>query len=539
MVVSDAFAREARPWGRLVLTGDVRRDFLSEPDAVVILVIALALGAHAVLGAVIGFSFDESYDVVAARQFALSYHDHPPAIMWLIAAAAKLTGSENHLILRLPTLILSAAQTWLLYRLTSLMFDKWAGVFAVLAQCLSPLFGAFVGTIAVTDGPLIFSLTAAVYFAARALFANDDAHWLNWPLAGVFFGLALLSKFSAILILPGLILFLLTQPRYRRLFLTPGPYVAAMLALVVFAPVIVWNFENGFDAFVFQGSRASLGLDVYLARSLTHIGILVALMGPVIWLTLIVALFAALRTGRGDERRWFFAMLAVVPIAFFLVLDLFGTHGVAGPHWLAPGYLFTFPLAGAAVEQWRARFPRLVWWTTASCVAATSTIALVLVTHTLTGWLEAVVPSITAEHDSVVADDADWWSLRAELERKNLLDSHHFLLAGRYEFCFKARLVLKDSIPIVCLDDSNPIVKSLGPDGAELRGRDAVIIESWWHTPHKGIEREFERVEEMPQLFIVDHGRPVLGLELRLGHNLQGSIIESEAQGWWRRQVGS
>jgi 4-amino-4-deoxy-L-arabinose transferase-like glycosyltransferase len=539
MVVSDAFAREVRPWGHLVLVSGVWRDTLSKPDAVVILAIALAFAAHAVLGAVIGFSFDESYDVVAARQFALSYHDHPPATMWLIAAAAKLTGGESHLILRLPTLLLSAAQTWLLYRLTSLMFNKWAGVFAVLAQCLSPLFGAFVGTMAVTDGPLIFSLTAAVYFTARVLFANDNAHYLNWPLAGVFFGLALLSKFSAILILPGLILFLLTEPRYRRLFLTLGPYVAAMLALTVFAPVIVWNFENGFDAFVFQGSRATLGLDVYLARSLTHIGILVALMGPVIWLTLIVALIGALRTGRGDERRWFFAMLAVAPIAFFLVLDLFGARGVAGPHWLAPGYLFTFPLAGAAVVQWRTRFPRLVWWTTASCVAATSTIALVLVSHTLTGWLQAFVPSITAEHDSLVADDADWWSLRAELEQKNLLDSNHFLLAGRYEFCFKAQLVLKDSIPIVCLDDSNPIVKSLGRDDAELRGRDAVIIESWWHTPHTAIEQEFQRVEELPRLFIVDHGRPVLGLELRLGHNLQGLIIESEAQGWWRRLVGS
>jgi len=99
--------------------------------------------------------------------------------------------------------------------------------------------------------------------------------------------------------------------------------------------------------------------------------------------------------------------------------------------------------------------------------------------------------------------------------------------------------VLKDSIPIVCLDDSNPIVKSLGRDDAELRGRDAVIIESWWHTPHTAIEQEFQRVEELPRLFIVDHGRPVLGLELRLGHNLQGLIIESEAQGWWRRLVGS
>ncbi|MGA8612561.1 MAG: glycosyltransferase family 39 protein [Xanthobacteraceae bacterium] len=487
---------------------------------------------HALLGTVVGFSIDESYDVVMSRQLALSYHDHPPAIMWLIAAAAKLFGSESHLIVRLPTLILSAAQAWLLYRLTSLLFDKWSGVFAVIALCVSPLFGLFLGTVAITDGPLIFSLTAASYFIARALFAKDRAHWANWPLAGLFFGFALLSKFSAILLLPGLVIFLLTEPRHRRLFLTPGPYVAAVLALAVFAPVILWNFENGFGAFVFQGSRAALGEQVYLARALAHTGLLVAVMGPAIWVIQIFALAGALRAGPGDERRWFFAMLAIVPIGFFLTLDVFGTRGDVAPHWLAPAYLFTFPLAGAAAVRWRARFPRLVWWTTASCVVATSAIALVLVSHTLTGWLQAFVPAITAQYDPLVADDADWWSLRAALEQKNLLDSKHFLLVGKYYFCFKAQLVLKDSIPVVCLDDKNPIALSLWRDEAALRGRDAVIVASWWYAPQPlaAIEKKFERVEELPPLSITDHGRPVMRIELKLGHNLQGPIFEPAAQ---------
>jgi len=502
------------------------------PDALVILIIALAFAVHAVVGTVVGFSIDESYDVVMSRQLALSYHDHPPAIMWLIAAAAKLFGSESHLIVRLPTLILSTAQAWLLYRLTSLLFDKWSGVFAVIALCVSPLFGLFLGAVAITDGPLIFSLTAAGYFIARALFAKDRAHWADWPIAGLFFGFALLSKFSAILLLPGLVIFLLTEPRHRRLFFTPGPYVAAVLALAVFTPVIVWNFENGFDAFVFQGSRAALGEQVYLARALAHTGLLVAIMGPAIWVIQIVALAGALRAGPGDERRWFFAMLAIVPIGFFLTLDVFGTRGDVAPHWLAPAYLFTFPLVGAAAVRWRARFPRLVWWTTASCVVATSAIALVLVSHTMTGWLQAFVPAITAKYDPLVADDADWWSLRAALEQKNFLDSKHFLLVGKYYFCFKAQLVLKDSIPVVCLDDKNPIALSLWRDEAALHGRDAVIIASWWYAPQPlaAIEKKFERVEDLPPVSIMDHGRPVMRIELKLGHNLQGPIFESAAQ---------
>jgi 4-amino-4-deoxy-L-arabinose transferase-like glycosyltransferase len=494
-----------------------------DPDRLVILIIALALALHVLLGAIVGFSIDETYDVVIARHPALSYQDHPPAAMWLIAAAAKLAGSESHLIVRMPTLILSAALSWLLYRLTAFMFDKWAGVFAVAALCLSPLFSFYLGTVAVTDGPLLFSLTAAALFVARALFDKDGAHRIDWPLAGLFFGLALLSKFSAILLLPGLALFLLTVPRHRGVLLTPGPYVAALLALAVFAPVIVWNWENGFGAFVFQGGRAALDGGIHVERTLAHIGILIAVMGPALWFAQIATLISALRAGPADERRWFFAMLAIVPIAFFLMLDLFGGARDQVPHWQAPGYLFTFPLVGAAITHWQARFPRAVWWTIAACTTGAVVFALVIVSYTLTGWLQAIVPSITADYDPLVADDADWRSLRTALEQRGLLNSAHFVVTGRWYFCFKAQLVLKDSVPVVCLDDS-PITQSVWHDDPALRGRDAIIITTWWRAPQPltAIEAKFARVDALPPVWIMYHGRPVLRLDLKLGHDLQG-----------------
>lgn len=493
----------------------------------VISVIAISLVARAALAAVMGFSYDETYEVVVARKLALSYQDHPPAIMWLIAAAAHLTGSEGHLIVRLPTLLLLSAQSWLLYRLTALVFDAWAGLFAVMAVSLSPLFGFFFGAIAVTDGPLVFALTGAALFVARALSTEGARLWRNWLLAGFFFGLALLSKFSAILILPGLALFLLTVPRHRRLFFTPAPYVAALVALVVFTPVIVWSLENGFGAFAFQGSRAAIANGVHVGRTLTHLAILIAVMGPLVWLIQIAALAGALRAGPRDEGRWFFAMLAVVPIGFFLALDLFGTNGVEAPHWLAPGYLFTFPLLGAAVVRLRARFPRTVWWTIAASVAATSVLVLVLFTHTLTGWLRTFVPSFD-NYDPIVADQADWWNLRTALEEKGLLDSkHHFVLAGRYYFCFKAQLVLRDSLPVVCLSD-NPISRSLWRDDAALLGRDAIIITNWWVAPQTipTVQAKFERVEEIAPVWITAYGRPVMRVDLALGHNLRRPIFE-------------
>ena len=79
---------------------------LSCETQAVLAVIAVSLLVRIALACVMGFSFDETYDIVVARKLALAYYDHPPAIMWLIHAVVALTGSEDHLIVRLPTLLL-------------------------------------------------------------------------------------------------------------------------------------------------------------------------------------------------------------------------------------------------------------------------------------------------------------------------------------------------------------------------------------------------------------------------------------------------
>lgn len=490
-------------------------------DSGVVLIIAAAAVAHAGFVSVMGFSIDETYDVVMARHLALSYQDHPPAIMWLIAAAVHLFGSENHFVVRLPMLILAAGESWLVYRLTALAFDKWAGLFAVIALVLSPLFGFYLGAIAVTDGPLLFCLTAAAFFLARGLLGARAMHWRDWLIAGVFFGFACLSKFTAVLVLPGLVLYLLTVPRHRGLFLTAGPYVAALAALVVFTPVIVWNAQNGFAAFVFQGSRAALDNHIHIDRLISHTAFLLAAMGPAVWFLQIGTLAGALWRGPHDERAWFFATLALTPIAFFAVIDLFGFEGVQGPHWLASGYLFTFPLVGTAVARWRPRFPRLVWGTIALSVFGAAAVAAVFVSHVRTGWLGDFVPAITGDYDPLVADDTDWRDLRSRLAQDGLLDSRHFLLLGRYEYCFKAEFVIGDSLPIACLS-ANPVSHALWRDDGALLGRDAIIITNWWNARQSisEVSAKFASVEKLPPVWITAYGRPVLRVELAIGHNL-------------------
>jgi hypothetical protein len=500
------------------------------PARAVVIVISVSLAMRLALASVMGLSVDEAYMVVAARRLALSSYDHPPATMWLIAGMVHAAGSEHYLLVRLPTLLLFAAQNWFLYRLTALVFDARSGLFAVLIISLSPLYFGFIGTIALTNGPLTFALTGAALFMARALLQQGDrTAWWDWLIAGLFFGFALLSKLSAVLVLPGLALFALTVPRHRRLFFTPGPYVAALAALAVFSPVIVWMVEHDFIVVTFQFDRATLTDELHLKRTLTHFGMLIVVFGPANWLLCVAALAGALRDGPRVEWQWYLAMLAVVPLAFFLILDLFGDQGVGGVHWLAPAYLFTLPLAGKLAVAIYDRFPRVCRWTIDAAIVATGALMVGFLTHMLTGWLQAVVPS-TDGRDQIAADLTDWDDFRSALAANGMLDSkRHFVIAGTYGFCFRLQFVLKDSIPVVCLSD-NPIARLLSTDDAALRGRDAVIVKDRWSARQSisKIEGKFERVESMPPVWLTAHGRRTMPLRLSIGRNLQHGIFVGE-----------
>src|SRR6204780_985336 len=87
-----------------------------------------------------GLGVDESYMVTAGRVLSLGYFDHPPASWWLSWAAAHLLGTEAPWAVRLPFILLFAISQILVWRITRLVADQRAGLWAVVALNLSPVF---------------------------------------------------------------------------------------------------------------------------------------------------------------------------------------------------------------------------------------------------------------------------------------------------------------------------------------------------------------------------------------------------------------
>src|SRR5271165_7364577 len=102
------------------------------PAGGVALLILATFLARLLFASALGLGIDESYMVAAGRKLQLSYFDHPPIAWWMAWAAAHLAGSESPTVVRLPFILLFAATTFLMYRLTAALFSPEAGFWAAI-----------------------------------------------------------------------------------------------------------------------------------------------------------------------------------------------------------------------------------------------------------------------------------------------------------------------------------------------------------------------------------------------------------------------
>src|SRR6266436_4939728 len=223
--------------------------WLKTPARTVAALILLTFVARLLFAAALGLGIDESYMVAAGRKLQLSYFDHPPIAWWLAWGSAQLTGSESAVVVRLPFIVLFGLTTWLTYRVTSALFDPEAGLWAAVVLNMAPVFGITAGSWVLPDGPLFAALLGATACLIAALPADGRAAWGWWLAAGACAGLALCSKYSAVLTIIGMAAFLLTEPESRRWLARPHPYAAGFVAAVIFLPVLLWNAEHGWISF--------------------------------------------------------------------------------------------------------------------------------------------------------------------------------------------------------------------------------------------------------------------------------------------------
>lgn len=453
---------------------------IKSPPFIVTLIIITGTLVRAALAGALGLGVDESYVVSIARDFSLSYFDHPPLHFWIIWLTAHITGSENGWVLRLPFIGMFAASTWMMYRLGGKLFGEWAGVYAALLLNLSPVFSLSTGSWILPDGPLMFLMLAAVLVLVHLFFqpaANPS--WQLWLAAGLLTGLGMLAKYHAAFLILGTLLFLLTTKERRPLLVTAGPYLAATAAVLVFLPVLLWNQEHQWISFLFQSGRGA-AKGFYPLKMLGNIAGQAVWVFPWIWIPLVWVLLKEICAGPGNPLRnplqnkcWFLCCLAIGPIILFTAATLWGAQGLF--HWQAPGYLLALPLLGRAAAGWAERNRKLVrGWLTAS-VAVFLLMITVLGSHASTGWLRQVQPQWFAAGDPST-EALDWHDLPGYLKEQGLPGSQaQFVVASHWIDAGKLDYALGGTLPVLCLNDE-PHHFAFLHNPADFHGKNALII---------------------------------------------------------------
>ena len=488
----------------------------------VLTLLAATLVARIVFASRLGLGVDASYTVATGRQLQFGFFDHPPAAWWLVWGARRLFATENAVALRLPFILLFALTTWLMYRLTTRLFDEEAGLWAAATLNFALVIAWTSGTWILPDGPLNAAMMAGANAAALALYGATSMAPFWWVAAGACGGLALLSKFHGAFLFVGIGLFLVTCPTHRRWLLTPWPYAGAIVAIALFLPVIVWNEQHGWVTFAFQGSRARLlGISLW--------GPLAALVGqalfllPWVWLWLVVCLAKAIAGGPADDRRWMLVCLAAVPIIGFTAVGLTGTRVLY--HWAAPGYLMLFPLLGAEVAAAMENQRRHVRTWLVATASSLAVVLSVVIAMAQLPWPVLRLPGGKSIPYPLL-ESVDWSGLKTTLERRGFADRPNlFRAATRWHEAGKIGYALGGKLPVVCLcrDPRNYGVLTRPERHV---GEDALIIGR--NLAPERIRATyaayFQKIEELPPITMGRGGSKDFELSIYLGHALSASM---------------
>src|SRR5436190_12491167 len=174
----------------------------------------------------------------------------------MIRAGTLLLG-KSEIGVRICGLWLVVVSTWLINALGRLWFSRRAGLWAALLFQVIPVYFIY-GAIITPDAPLICFWLLTIYLVSIAVLKDRPSAWYG---AGAALGFAMLSKYTALFLVPSALLFIIADRAHRKWLLRKEPYLAFFLSLVIFSPVVLWNYQHQWASFAFQFDRRVLGED--------------------------------------------------------------------------------------------------------------------------------------------------------------------------------------------------------------------------------------------------------------------------------------
>jgi len=235
------------------------------------------------------------------------------------------------------------------------MYDKQTGLWSAILLQIIPLFSTY-GVIFTIDSPFIFFWILSLYFFWKAISfqlsapGNQQSEVTNeiknqsqisnlksqsyWLLLGLSIGLGLLTKYTMAFFYICAFLFFISSKERRKSLLSRGPYIAFLISIMLFSPVLLWNANHGWVTLKHTAGQAHLaqGLALSFQSFLEFLGSQFLVITPLLLILIAFSVWKVRRNYKGMLLFWF-----SVPVIVFFILK--SAQGKVQANWALPGYI--------------------------------------------------------------------------------------------------------------------------------------------------------------------------------------------------------
>lgn len=305
--------------------------FLSQRNAILWLILV-----NLIVRVVIVFSTtlgnDGVYYTLYARYLDWSYFDHPPMVAYFIRFFTfNLSFIDSDFFARLASLLVGTLNLFLVYKIGVLLKDKITGLAAAILTAASFYSSIIVGVFILPDTPLsLFWLTSLWYFL-KFIKTKRKTFLL---LFGMLVGLAMLSKYHAVYLWVGALLYLFLYD--RKILFSMSAFTSLLFTLVLFIPVVYWNLTSPMSGIAYHSSRVggtswmpsfAHFFPTFLGQIFYHNPFVVGLVFYCIWI---------FRKEIKQEKQIIFLLLTALPL--LLTTTILSLYNETLPHWSGPAF---------------------------------------------------------------------------------------------------------------------------------------------------------------------------------------------------------
>lgn len=288
-----------------------------------------------------------------SQHLALGYHSKPPLISWVIHFSTYLFGNQEPAI-RLTSPITYFCSALLIYGCGKNLFNAATGFWAGVTVLLLP--GVTYSATIISTDPLLILCWCLALFAFIKACQSQRIYW--WLLCGLAIGLGLLSKYTMLAFFLSLILYCICSIENQTLWRKPGPYLAVLIAVLVFLPNAIWNTQHHNAAMhhVIEHNINIHGMHFHLNRLGIFLLSQFAILGPILFLFLIIALFGSRRLSNPESTR----LLMCFTLPMLLLIGAESLLSRAYGNWAVVAYPSGIILAVA--YMWEHHFRGWLKW---------------------------------------------------------------------------------------------------------------------------------------------------------------------------------